>query len=380
MSPLRRLAALLCCGPCLVALVLAGCANMGETGHRTSTNAGPTASAIPRGAVIPHIQRIDLGNFQASVAFPAAHGIVLFGNPGTVGQPIGEAGAFALYYYDNAAKTVSVIATPTPTSNGVPRGIRLTQAAGDWAVYYVGDAGDFNWEIWALNLVTMERRLVASASGDQTPLAFRSLFFTDGTSLVWPHAVLVNGQRQTIMVRYDLASATSRTLMTVPATTVIIPQALVNGSLVFTEESADGSANKSVWLWKLDDAAPRQIVADAGSDALNFTVNDQYVVWDRIHQLSLTLYDRATGKQTDGWQSPCLRPHLVVNRPYLVCVDWDANAYRLVRVPSGEDASFYEGQESETLIFTDNTRAYWVATSASSPYGNQIDYFDVPTS
>ena len=359
---------------CALTLLLAGCAASDQTAQSTKTVAVATP---PAGLVVPPIHTIDLGNFQATVVFPTAHGLVLFGNPGSVGQPIGEADATALYYYDNDTKTVSVIATPTPSADGVQRGIRIAQAAGDWVVYYVGDDGDFRWEIWALNLATKQRELVASASAEQTPLAFLNLFMTDGTSMVWGHAILVNGVRQNILALYDLASGTSRTLLTLPATTVVGPEALVHNTLVFTEQQVDNTSNKTAWIWPLNEQAPKQISANVG---LNFTLNDHYVIWDDIHARSLTLYDRTTGQQQDEWVDSCIRPHIVADRPYVVCVDFGTASYRLIRPPSSENTTFYDGQEGEDSIFTADGRAYWVATPKGSPYGHQIAYIELPQS
>lgn len=375
----HRLRPVIGAATCLVALFLTGCgAGSSPTTAAWTPTPNPTATATPETVTVPAIHTITLNNFMASYVFPTAHGFMLFGNPGTVGQPIGWAGARALYYYDNAAQQVQQVAVPTPSTDGVERGIRAMIAAGDWTIYDVADANDTHWEVWALNLTTKQRRLVGSAASEQSPLVFYASMVTDGTSLVWSHATPTAGNTfHHVLMVYDLASGNARTLETTPAGTNDIPEAMANGAVVFDRRAGDTTTTDSLWLWTLGDSAPKQISTNPG---LNFTMNDQYIVWDDVHSHSLIFYDRATGQENDNtWVASCIRPWMALDRPYLVCIDFDPSTYRLVRVPSGANATFYEGKASSKVIFIGNDRAYWVATPQHSPYSNQIDYFDLPT-
>lgn len=350
--------------------LMAGCADF-STGQATV----PSATATTGGLHYPSIQTIALGDFMASYVTPSAHGLLLFGTPGTAGQPIGSAGQNALYYYDDTTQQVTSVATPTPTTNGTPRGIQSVVAAGDWVAYTIADAAQYNWELWTLNLTTHAQQLVDSAVQEQSSFVMGGYVVLDSANLAWSATSDIGGTLQNNLRVLSLDTGTVKTLLTTPGPQFIFPDALFNGTLCYEQDDANG--NGGTWLWTLSDAAPKQISTQAG---INISLNDHYVVWDNVHSRTLTLYDRTTGKETDNWVASCIRPAIAEDRPYLVCVDFDTATYRLVQVPSGGNITFYERKAGSFVIAVANDRAYWVGAGENDPYGNQIDYFDLPTS
>jgi hypothetical protein len=123
-----------------------------------------------------------LDNLQASAVLPADHGVVLFGNPGSVGQPIGlpDTPDNALSYYDFASKQIHEIATATPASDDTPRRSWRAQVSGDWVVYGETDAQDTHYEIWAIYLMMQEKRLIDS---DPPHVHTAGPFSTDGVDV-----------------------------------------------------------------------------------------------------------------------------------------------------------------------------------------------------
>lgn len=350
--------------------LLAGCATIG--GASTPPAATATATTVP--LRVPPIQTIALGNFMANYVIPAAHGVLLLGTPGKTGQDAGPTGYSALYYYDDASQQVTAVATPTPATDGTPRGVQYVAAAGDWAAYMVADSDSSHWELWALNLATDASHLVDSAA--QEGILFNSdQPKLDGTTLAWYATSLTNGVTQNNVRVYTLATGATRTLLTLPGQEFAYPSAIFDGKLVYTRD--DGNGNQTTWLWTLTDAAPKQIASGAG---LTVTMNDRYVVWDDVHSRSLTLYDRATGTLAESWVGSCIRPALAEDRPYAVCVDFDTNTYRLARLPSGDDRSFSDHQSVNNDIGVSNDRAYWLGSGQGGMSSNQVDYFDLPPS
>jgi hypothetical protein len=379
MVALRHTARLACAVAWLVSVALAGCASAQGA---SSPSVRATATATPDVVTVPPIHTIKLNGYVAAYVWPTTHGVLFTGNPGTTGEQIGTAGAQALYYYDDAAQTVRTVATASPAWDGTARGIQDIVTAGDWAVYLVADAGRSHWEAWALNITTGQRGLVGSAP-DHSLLRFNGGFVTDGTQVVWSSILRQGGIIEYVMAAYDLASGQSRTLLTSLQTTVIVPKAMAGGAFVFEKAIDNSAANSglnatpdtSLWLWQLADSGPTQIATT--TDSLITTMNDRYIVWDDAHANTLTLYDRATGHETDAWVVPCTRPALAETRPYLVCVDF-ASAYRLVRLPSGSNAAFSEGLVVTNQIGVASDRAYWVATPKGSFSSNQIAWLEMP--
>jgi hypothetical protein len=377
----------------LVALLLAGCSGAGHTivttGKITATAvATAVATATPTTAGALPIHSMDLGAFQANYAMPVDTGLVLRGNPGTTPLPVSPDGNGALYYYDNATHHVTLLASLTPTPGGAQRNINIAQAAGTWVVYDVADAVDENWEIWALDLRTKQRQLVASAVGEQRSVGFHFGLVTDGTSLVWSHAVVDNGQLVTRMALYDLTSGASRTLMTLPATTNVVPAALYAGSLVFVESPPQptpaGGINNgyplpldTVWLWKLADPAPAQIATPGG---LNYIMDDRYIIWDDWHTQTVALYDRAAGKQHDGFVTGCIDPGMAPGLPYVICTAGNkTQSYQLVRLPTGERQTIATHRGFYQRVAVADGRAYWVEPASTGFAGDHVDYIEIPT-
>ena len=353
----------------ILSVLLAGCG----TASAGQPHMAPTVSATAGGLQVPAIQTITLDNFMVNYLTPAAHGVLFLGTPGTTGQQAGPSGYGALYYYDNASRQTSSVATPTPAADGTLRGVQYVAAAGDWAAYIVADAARSHWELWALNLATHAQQLVDSAATEG--ILFNSTQpVLDGANLVWSATSLINGVQQNNLRVYSLASGTTRTLLTLSGSTFAFPTAMFNGTLCYVSD--DGNGNRATWLWTLTGTAPTQISTEPG---LSFTMNDRYVIWDDVHGMTLTLYDRTTGKQTDSWVDACIRPALAASRPYVVCVDFNTHTYLLSQVPGGAALTFFDHQSVNNEIGVSSDRAYWVGPGQGGFWSNQIDYFDVPS-
>jgi hypothetical protein len=352
----------------VMSALIAGCA---DTSTR-QTVVAPSVTATTGGLHYPAIQTIALGDFMASYMTPSAHGLLLFGTPGAVGQPIGSAGQTALYYYDDASQQIASIATPTPAADGSPRGIQYVAAAGDWAAYIVADASQTNWELWALNLVTHAQQLVDSAAKEQSQYHMGGSVVLDGSNLIWSATNVIGGTPENSLRELSLATGSVTTLLTAPGPRFIFPEVLYNGALCYEQDDANGVG--TIWLWVLSEAAPKAI---STQPAINITMNDHFIVWDDVHSRSLTLYDRTTGQETDKWVTSCIRPAIAETVPYVVCVDFDPNTYRLAQLPSGGNLTFYDHKAASLVITVVNDRAYWLGTGENDPYANQVDYFDL---
>lgn len=352
----------------ILSILLAGCG----TASAGQPRVAPAASATAGGLHVPDIQTISLDHFMVNYVTPTAHGLLLLGTPGTVGQAAGSVGYSVLYYYDDASRQIAPVATPTPATDGTPRGVQYVAAWGDWVAYKVADSDSSHWELWALNLATHAQQLVDSAAAEG--ILFNSVApVLDGTNLVWSATSLINGVQQNHLRVYSLATGTTRTLLELPASTFAFPVAISNGTLAYVSD--DGNGNRATWLWTLSKSAPTRIATEAG---LNVTMNDRYVIWDDAHGMTLTLYDRATKQQTEGWVDSCIRPVLGASRPYVVCVDFDTNTYRLAQVPGGAALTFFDHQSVNNVIGVSGDRAYWVGPGQGGYWSNQIDYFDLP--
>ncbi|HEV2236639.1 MAG TPA: hypothetical protein VGR57_08265 [Ktedonobacterales bacterium] len=314
-----------------------------------------------------------MDNFVASYVISNPHGLVLYGNPGATAQPIGPAGGYALYYVANGSHTVQTIATPTPAADGTVRGILVARTSGDWVAYVIADGNEGHWELWVLNVLSDERRMIDSAPADAAGLRLGGDLALDGADLVYSAAVLPNGSAgavEHVFRAYHLATGQVRTLMSGPSTPIIFPRAMANGAVFFTE--SQGNTPAGSWLWVLSDAAPHQISSQIGPNA---AMNDHYIVWDDPSSRSLSLYDRATNRESDGIIKNCIRPALPAQGPYGVCVDFDRATYRAFQLPSGQNSTFFDHQAGSLAIAIAGSRAYWVAGQAS----NVIDYLDMPT-
>ena len=326
--------------------------------------------------MVPPVHSIALGNFQASFVIPGPHGLVLYGNPGATGKPIGPAGGYALYYYDFAAKRVETIATPTPASDGTVRGVLGASAAGDWVVYVIADGTTGHWQLWAWNAVTGVRTLIDSATKEHSQVQLGGDFAADGTDVVWSAAVEPNGFIEQALREYTLATGKTRTLISGANAPIMHPLAMANGALFFDEAQSPSNTTYGTYLWVLDQSKPVRVSDEPPANA---TMNDRYIVWDQPHTMTLTLYDRVTGKVTDDWVTSCIRPSIALDRPYLVCLDYDTSTFRLVEIPSGREVPFFPGQASGAGGgMVANGRDYWVATTATDEYSNHIDYIDLP--
>jgi hypothetical protein len=363
----------------VLCVAVAGC-----SGSSTSTSevTGQTPAGSTSGPVVgvPPIHTISLGNFQADLVQPGPHGLVLYGNPGTVGQPLGPAGGNAVYYYDFSSQQVETIATPTPAGDGTVRGIIGANPAGDWVVYGVVDPNQQHWELWAVNVVTHEHRLIDSAAQENSQAQWDGNFVTDGTNIVWSAGIEPNGTVEQALRDYNLAARTTQTLMIgpSPSTPFMQPLALEGNSLAVTQTYPNNPGQSGLYLWTLGQSSPQLISTE---EPANVSMNDHYIVWDQPHTMSLTLYDRASGQITDQWVPGCIRPSIAADRPYVMCLDFDQQTYKLVSVPSGTSLSFFAHQASTgTGGMIGNDRAYWPATTANNAYSNTVDYFDLPTS
>ena len=141
------------------------------------------------------------------------------------------------------------------------------------------------------------------------------------------------------------------------------------------------------YLWNLDQTTPPvQLPFEV---LLNSTFNGNYIITDSINfsgpSNPLTLYNIVTGKLTKAWGPRCIRPGIAPDRPYAICIDYDASTWELVRIPSGASTPFAVG-EADIGAFGYNQivngNVYWLPLSnltTSNHSNNQVDYFTLPT-
>lgn len=89
-----------------------------------------------------------------------------------------------------------------------------------------------------------------------------------------------------------------------------------------------------------------------------------------------------SGKVTQFWDTTCLRPALAPDRPYVACLDFDANVMRLLSVPSDAGVALggADGGDGGDRGAIANGRAYWIEPAdTNDPHGaSVVDYIDLP--
>lgn len=321
---------------------------------------------------------MNLGNFLAESATPNADGLVLVGNPGSTWQGSTQAGLLALYFYDFGSHQIKTLATPTDAPDGTQRGIGSIVAAGHWIVYEDADAGNGHWSLFAINTQTGEQRLIDSyiEEGSAPGANMYGLFATDGADLAWSVGVQNTGAPVFVLKVYNFASQQTRTLMSGPNTPIVAPYAVAGGSIVLEESHEPAQPSDGVYLWKLTDPAPQQISTD---QPVNMALNDHFAIWDNPHMMTLSLYNRDTGKLTETWLQNCIRPAIALDRPYVVCLDYNHKYMILAQAPSGQATPLDSASASETGAIA-SERDYWMQPGGTEDFSNIVDYIDLPPS
>ncbi len=334
----------------------------------------PTIPAIPT----PTVHTLTIGTFLADAVFPGQDGLLLHGSPGPTYHGPGPAGTDGVYFFGFGSQQVKTIATPTAAPDGTQRGVQASMIAGDWIAYEVADANNAHWSIRAVNTKTSEDRLIDSyAQEGSAPTAPQyGTLVTDGVELVWSAGIQTTGAPAFVLKSYNFASQQTRVLLSGPQTPIVAPRAVANGSVLLVERHDSPAPSDGVYLWRLTDPAPRHISTD---DPVNAALNDHFAVWDNPQHRSLALYNRDTGQLTENWERNCIRPAIAQDRPYVVCLSFDAGYLWLVRVPSGQTLSLGAASTGETGAIA-NGRDYWVQPGTSAPDNNVVNYIDLPAS
>ncbi|GEM_PF-4250415 len=360
----------------LVLLALTSCSlnPQGQSSSSPSSSATTTGGQTPPPTTpptptIPPIQHISLGNFQTSLVWPGAPGLLLY----PAERPT-SAGMSSLYFYSYATQSVSQIASAPTEPDGSQGGIRGAAYGGsDWVSYVTEDANQGNWVLWAYNVATGQRIQVDSAAQEQLTGPWNSQWVSSATDLIW--SVVNWSSLSTKLLDFSYSTGQTQTLYT-QAGMQITPVAVSDVGILLVE--ADANANASMWLLRHGQSAPAQIATDAGGNA---SMNDQYAAWDNGHSQTTTLYDLSAGSEIQGW-ARCIRPALAASQPYMMCLDYGAQAWVLAHVPySGATVEFDVGQANlGTGGEIYNGRAFWLGPSASNGLGtNDIEYVDLPT-
>lgn len=366
-------------GPVLLALVmlLTGCAsaaNAGaaQPGSGSQTTPSPTDVTVK----MPETHTLSLGTAQADLVFPGPHGLAFFAAKQTDSALVED--RTSLSYYDFTTQQVSTIATAANAPDGTPRTIADVAAAGDWVFFVQTDETGAHWSLDAVNVVTHQQKPVDSYVQEQSSAntTWLGRMISDGAQLVWSTSVQSDAGMTFVLRSYDLASGQTQALLSGPRTPAVAPLAVFHGSVLLFERHPQPDDTDGLYLWKSGDLAPQQISTFV---PLNAALNDQYAVWDDPHTMNLTLYNRSTGEITPDWETGCLRPALAPDRPYVVCLDFNHSALKLLQVPSDKGISFASANTGQRGAIA-NGRAYWVFPTPGSPFSTTIDYIDLPQS
>src|SRR6185312_12584107 len=152
---------------CMLLVLLLGSFSLFISACDTSALPATSRPSATATLSLSNVAHFSLGNFQASSLLSMAHGLLVFGTPGSVGQtsdtpPSQDGMPKALYYYATTTQTFQRIVSIPDTSEG-----RITSvtAAGDWVIYTKGiDPTSFEdvEQTWAFNVATHEQQSVAT--------------------------------------------------------------------------------------------------------------------------------------------------------------------------------------------------------------------------
>jgi hypothetical protein len=330
----------------------------------------PTPTPVPYSG--PPIHRLPLPNFQASLAVPGPHGVLLYGAPHGMDPLINLPafpGAQSLYYYDLATQTIQAVTTLSAAEEQELWHITYATVEGDTVIYIKGPEVGEPSEVHLYNLLTRHDRLLASA--EQVAV--------DARTILWAQ----QGPSQWLFETYDLASGTTTShavaLGSVDPPTVagVVPRALLGKSVVYSLISSVFGSSITItdFLWTLDSrSAPQQLTT---GNLTGVALTDSSVVWTDSSTQSLTLYDRETADSIMRWVSPCIRPAMSPDRPYAVCLNNAASTLQLVHLPDGSAIPLSRvGSMEEGAIAND--RAYWIEPTGHTLLGTTLDYIDLP--
>lgn len=360
-------------------ILLAAC-----DGRMSPATTRPSATATPS---LSNVSHVSLGDFQASSLLPMAHGLLIFGTPGSVGDPGDTAPSQngkpkALYYYTIATRTLQSIVSVPDGSKDV---ITAISAADDWVVYTIGiDPTSFDdvEQIRAFNVVTHEQRAIATSSGinDLASIA------TDGLTVALISFVGDNhGGGQYNLRTYDLRTRRAQALGTFPSTSgsyllEMYVLAVYKGAIFYGEQTFSYGAQvddgwNGLYQWNPPATQPQRIGA-TWSDYV--VLSSKYIIWDDSAAQNVTLYDRQTGTKTDAWATSCIRPDLSDDDTYIACLDYARRlavviqTHTRVRTVLGSTVDDANG----AIV---SGHVYWIVRDKSPQFGNVLDSWELPS-
>lgn len=375
-------------GVLIVALISASLlAAACDTSAASDTTASPHPTATPS---LPNLHHLPLGDFRAGGILPMAHGLLLFGTPGSVGHPsdlppedIGR--PKALYYFDLATNALTqLVAIPANSAET----INSVAAAGDWVVYMTGDTNptDFNaiffHNLLAINAITHSQLHVAAAEQD----GGLGLFTTNGSLVSWTRE---HPQEQTtVLENYDLVThhvQAIATFMQPPAPDIldVNPLAIEQGTVLFGESYRGNELpsfhNKAgIYLLKPGSSSP-QFLSPSVSLSQQSTMNPRYAIWDDTKAQSLVLYDRQQGTVANAWAASCRHPSITANSSYVACVDYANNQAVVIQAPSGARTVLGSTVSSASGAIV-NGHVYWIEREGVTLFGTMLGDWALPTS
>ena len=361
----------------LVVLIIAACDNSVANAPKPSVTATPT---------LANVQHLSLGDFQASSLLPMAHGLLLFGTPGTVGHlrdvpPELTGKPTALYYYDFATQAVRrLVEISIPADHT----IGSVAARGDWVVYSMRASFYFQWDrLLALNVVTHEQQVVATTSETRGI----GVFTTDGQIIVWP--LFISDERCEMHV-YDLKAHREKTVLTIPeplepALLDVGILAINQGRILYYERYRDNPLFQNpndpfshdmdgTYLWTSSSPIPRHI---SKSPALNLSLSRHYAVWNDEVAQTLTLYDLQKNLSLSAWATSCIRPDIDASGSYVACLDYAHNLAVLIQVKAHERTTLGDAVDNSYGAIA-NGLVYWLVRKGTSLFGNEVDAWPLP--
>lgn len=350
-------------------ILLAACA--GNALPATTPTATPPLS---------NVEHFSLGNFQASSLLPMAHGLLVFGTPGSVGSPsdmppdqLGQ--PTALYYFNIATQALQRLVTVAQTPSQT---ITFVAAAGDWVVYSTSAQSHSLDTIWAMNALTHEQETVATTSDFD---GFLGPFTTDGKVVVW----VSTAGNQHVLHMYDLGTHHSQSVTTIVDPPLIqqqvFPVAVDQGTILYSQRiintppSTTQYKDGGMYLWKSRTSAPQHL-----SQAFSMKVRmvSQYAVWDDAQTQSLSLYDRQTGSVTDAWASSYIHPDLASDGTYVACLDYDHSLAVVIQIHTRTRTVLGDTVDNTNGAIV-NGHVYWIARVGSTQFGNMLDSWLLPS-
>ncbi len=348
----------------VLALVVSGCASpLGGSPSATQvpTGATQTTPTIPAAPATPTIHTLPI---TASLAIPGAQGLLLYPASATATF----AGLPSLQFYRYTDQQIITIATAPTEPDGSTGGIINGSYYGaDWVSYVTENAQQGNWILWAYNLTTGQQMQLDSQAQEGSTVGWGNQF-SNATDIVWAVYKGSSSGISSTIFDYTFATGATRTLVT-NQTNILKVLAVSASAVLFAIVDPNGNG-ATTWVQQLEQGSAKKISDDAG---VNAWLTSRYAVWDNPHTSSTEVYDLSTGKFNPSF-APCLRPAVGDPQPYMVCLQFNADAWLLVNMNTGAQTAFDAGMASQSdggQIY--NGRAFIIGAN------NTVAYFDLPS-